>query len=78
MTYLPTQINSRRLQKEKTTKHRAMVFLRPRRSMIQRVTRTPAREQGAREAASDPAPQPPPPGLYSPPLESGLGLTTHF
>lgn len=46
-THLPTQINSRRLQREKMTKHRAMVFLRPRRSIIQRVTRTPAREQGS-------------------------------
>ena len=45
-THLPTQINSRRLHREKMTKHRAMVFLRPRRSIIHRVTRTPGREQG--------------------------------
>lgn len=40
-TYLPTQRNSSRLQNEKTKKDRAMVFLRPIRSIIHSVTNTP-------------------------------------
>lgn len=44
--HLPTQRKRRRLQKEKTKKERAMVFLRPTQSIIHKVNRTPGREEG--------------------------------